>query len=407
MIRRSTLAFSCALAVIATTGLLNAGPLSPPGGPVAPTGKTTQEVFDKVAAVEPRIAVNATNTPGDNDSSPSVFKITQPGSYYLTGNIAGEFGKHGIEIAASRVTLDLNGFSVEGVNGALDGIRTTGPQFNITVRNGSVRVFQDGVDLADGGPGGSCIIEGVFASANAGVGIRTGANCTLRQCGSSGNVQGGFVVGETSIVESCTASTINLGPGFQAESGCAFSNCISSRNGGHGFVVVGGSTLRGCVAYANAGEGISATVSGTMTDCVTRNNLSSGIVAAGWRVDRCTASGNTLDGIRITGSGAVLGCLSEGNGPGGDIGAGIRVTGTDVRVEGNTCNTNDRGVQVDGAGNMIIRNSCSGNQTDWVIAANNIVGPIIDRRNPSSTAINGFSAPSSLGSTDVNANYSH
>jgi hypothetical protein len=79
--------------------VLAQGPLTPPGAP-APTMKTLQQV-------EPRIEINATNTPGDADS---IFKITEPGSYYLTGNVAGVSGKHGIEIAASDVTLDLMGF---------------------------------------------------------------------------------------------------------------------------------------------------------------------------------------------------------------------------------------------------------------------------------------------------------
>ena len=55
---------------------------------------------------EPRIAINTASTPGDADS---VFRITQPGSYYLTGNTSGVAAKHGIEIDASDVTLDLMG----------------------------------------------------------------------------------------------------------------------------------------------------------------------------------------------------------------------------------------------------------------------------------------------------------
>jgi len=64
---------------VATVLWVNAGDLNPPPGPVASTMKTLSEV-------EPRIAVNSINTPGDADS---LFKITQPGSYYLTGNITG------------------------------------------------------------------------------------------------------------------------------------------------------------------------------------------------------------------------------------------------------------------------------------------------------------------------------
>src|SRR5678815_4185257 len=91
------------------SSVLSQGLLTPPGTP-APTMKTLDQV-------EPRVAINATNTPGDTDS---LFKITQPGSYYLTGNITGVAGKHGIAIAASGVTVDLNGFDVAGVPGSFD-----------------------------------------------------------------------------------------------------------------------------------------------------------------------------------------------------------------------------------------------------------------------------------------------
>src|SRR5262249_21787578 len=91
-----------ALTLAAAAGLLIAGPLTPPAGPVASSYKTLTEV-------EPRIAINAVNTPGDNDS---VYKITQPGSYYLTGNVQGALNRHGIEIAASNVTVDLMGFEL-------------------------------------------------------------------------------------------------------------------------------------------------------------------------------------------------------------------------------------------------------------------------------------------------------
>ena len=48
---------------------------TPPAGPVAST-----------PGPEPRTAVNAASTPGDADS---LYRITQPGSYYLTENLAG------------------------------------------------------------------------------------------------------------------------------------------------------------------------------------------------------------------------------------------------------------------------------------------------------------------------------
>jgi len=123
-------------------------------------------------------------------------------------------------------------------------------------------------------------------------------------------------------------------------------------------------------------------------------------------VTGCTASFNNGDGIEVFSNCRVTDNTCAFNGNGGN-GAGIYATGSDNRIEGNNCTGADRGINVDTAGNIIIRNTCSGNSIDWVIATNNVVGPILDRRAPASAAINGFSAPSSLGSTDPNANFSY
>ena len=129
----------CAMLVPACLGAASmAGPLSPPAGPVTPTHKTLTEV-------EPRVAINAANTPGDADS---IFRISQPGSYYLTGNLTGQAGKHGIEIATSGVTIDLAGFEVRGIGGALDGIAATINGSELCIRNGTIRFWPaDGIDL--------------------------------------------------------------------------------------------------------------------------------------------------------------------------------------------------------------------------------------------------------------------
>src|ERR1051326_7927174 len=118
--------------VIAISGLAVsaalAGPLNPPGGPVSSSYKTLSEV-------EPRIAINATNTPGD---STCTYLITQPGSYYLTGNVTGASARSGIKIAASDVTLDLNGFTLTGVSGSYVAIGVVGAPANVTVMHGVV-----------------------------------------------------------------------------------------------------------------------------------------------------------------------------------------------------------------------------------------------------------------------------
>jgi hypothetical protein len=177
-----------ALALVAGTAL--AGPLTPPAGPVASTHKTLTEV-------EPRIAINSTNTPGDNDATPSMFKITQPGSYYLAGNVAGVAGKIGIEVTAFGVTLDLNGFTLTGVAGSLSGISISSG--GTEVRNGTVRNWGgDGI----GGSGTHNRVVDVRAFNNAGMGIYAGNYSEARNCMSVSNGSHGIGIYASKVAPS-------------------------------------------------------------------------------------------------------------------------------------------------------------------------------------------------------------
>src|SRR3954469_21762838 len=79
--------------------LLAQGNLIPSGAP-GPTMKTLTQV-------EPRTPIS---------SLPLV--ITNSGSYYLTANLTGIVGTNGITITADNVTIDLNGFALNGVPGS-------------------------------------------------------------------------------------------------------------------------------------------------------------------------------------------------------------------------------------------------------------------------------------------------
>lgn len=79
-----------------------AGDINPPPGSIGSTMKTLVEV-------EPRVAVQS--LPG---SATALHVISEPGSYYLTGNITGVADNRGIEVASDVVSIDLNGFSLVG-----------------------------------------------------------------------------------------------------------------------------------------------------------------------------------------------------------------------------------------------------------------------------------------------------
>ncbi len=89
--------------------------------------------------------------------------ITLPGSYKLTSNlVSNNQSVNVIEIFSDNTTLDLNGFAIIGPKSctgagsslsctlssmAADGIKTVGQIRNITVKNGSVRGFDNGVAI--------------------------------------------------------------------------------------------------------------------------------------------------------------------------------------------------------------------------------------------------------------------
>ena len=351
-----------------------AGPLTPAAGPVASTYKTLTDV-------EPRIAINAANTPGDGTC---VFRITQPGSYYLTGNLTGAPGRVGIIIASNDVTLDLNGYSLRGNSVGSTGITTDSPRSNITVRNGVVTnwIFS-GISIQTA-PGIGFRGEDLTVSSNGQRGLETSEHSQLVRCFVSNNSGYGIAVGQNSIVTDCVARG-NTTYGILAGSGALIRNCEARSNNGEGIVVFTGSTVLNCVATANTLVGIDA--------------------SSGCLVQGCTATGNTTDGIFINAGCTAIGNVCDGNGAGAGVGAGIHVLGIRSRIEGNNLTNNDRGLDVDGPGNIAVRNTASGNSVaNWDIAGNNF-GIYIN--GASHVGFVGASGGASMGSTDPNANFSY
>lgn len=327
-----------------------AGPLNPPAGPIAGTGKTLTEV-------EPRTIINAANTPGDSNST---FRILQPGSYYLTENVVGVAGRSAIKISSDNVTIDLNGFVLFGVGGSRHGITTEGSRRGIVIRNGHVRGWSlAGVRLTTEGVGAHSIVEGVLASFNGQGGIETTSRTLIRGC----------------------SAYANGGIGIYGDSMAVITDCVSNDNTAQGIVAGTGAVIARCSAASND-TGIQVGNSCTVRECV--------------------ASANRLDGIRCAGSSLILGNTLTSNGPGTADGAGIHVGGVDSRVEGNNCIGNRTGVYVTTAGNLIIRNTCSGNLLNWGIVSGNCVLVV---NATTAGAISGNSGGASLGSSDGWANF--
>lgn len=300
---------------------------------------------------DPRIPIGPGTTPGDADSS---FRIAAPGSYVLTGNLAGVAGKAGIEVAAAGVEIDLMGFELQGAVGSLAGVRGVGFAVrNVTVRNGTVRdwggagidlavaentrvleVFAfgndaQGIRLASQGQ-----VEGCIARGNDGSGIEVGDNAQVLASSSSSNGHEGIHVGLASVVRDCVTDQ-NFRRGIRAGSGSVIEGSTASRNTGSDGILAGARvTIRGCTAVDNSVEGI---------------ELSSGLVRD------CTVARNQGTGIRAGGNSLVVENVLEQN-----DGHGILVAGGHTRIDSNLITQHvepgTSGIHIIGERCVVVRN---------------------------------------------------
>ena len=340
------------------------GSLNPPGAP-APTMKSLDQLDGKLDQATSKVEEVNAKAEKRIPISSVPFTITAPGSYYLTGNLTHDAASNGITINANEVTIDLNGFTLaSSVLGGSAIFHPSGGLANgrITVRNGFVRGWTVGVRLE----GNNYRVEGVTASNN-GTGIECGSACAVVDCVAAANTSRGIsLTGSSGVVL----------------------RSVAARNGGDGFVVGVGATVQQCAATSNGDDGIAVGGQGSL-------------------VSQCTASFNRGDGIQVQFDTVVVGNSCSANGFGADDGAGIHAVSTDNRIEGNNVSVNDRGIDVDGARNLIIKNSAAANTTNYAIVANNVFGAIIDRTAPASGAVTGNAAASSAGTTDPWANFSY
>jgi hypothetical protein len=390
------------LLILAGAGVLCslafAGPLNPPAGPVTPTYKTLTEV-------EPRIAINATNTPGN---AVSTFRITQGGSYYLTSNITALADHSGILIEASNVTIDLGGFRIQGLAGSLSGVRAQGNRSAITIRNGTITFTgESGIELSSGGTVTGAIVENIQTNYCAGSGFRIGNDAIVRNCTAYNNNDTGFEGGQGTHFENCTARENSNG--FSVGQFGRATDCVADTNTIAGFNVSNGSNVTGCTATANGYNGFYGGYASLFRDCTAADNGTNGFyMQEAATVSRCLARRNGLHGITLGIGCTLVESSASYNGVDGSNGAGIHVSGSDNRIEFNTSNGNDIGVWINGSDNLIFRNSCAANTTNWDIDAGNVYGPVIDRTGAAGGSFTGnVSVSDTITTAHPLANFSH
>jgi hypothetical protein len=140
------------------------------------------------------------------------YVISNPGSYRLTGNLTvSGINPDAIDVNASHVTIDLNGFSIIGP-GSGRGIVGFVSGTSLTLENGTVTGFESGI-----GAGANSVVKSVRADSNLGVGILTAPNSVVQGCTANGNSSG--ISGGSGTVISGNTANSNF-QGILCGSGC-------------------------------------------------------------------------------------------------------------------------------------------------------------------------------------------
>lgn len=304
------------------------GALTPSGAP-APSMKTLDQVYDKIGtggAGEARTDIQTVPLGGAG-----LHLITVSGSYYLSTNIVGwSGGVVAVQIQASNVSLDLNGFTLNGNGSSFCGIWLKGAVTNITIRNGTITGWGNSGIYAETGAA-QCRFESLVLLSNIDCGIGGGTpivNCVVADCLAAGNTYG-IAVGTGSQVERSQALD-NGGGGFFSEGMyTTVTKCQSIGNGGVGINLgYGSGTVADCLVADNGGNGISVGYKSSVVNSSCEGNGGDGITATvKCSVRNCSSDDNANAGINIYEDSVVSGCHVSANvGPGiyGDTGSLIK-----------------------------------------------------------------------------------
>lgn len=345
------------------TAVAVGGPLNPPVGPVQGTMKTLVDV-------EPRTAISQANTPGD---ATATFVISQPGSYYLTGDVTVASGRSGIKITSfAGVTLDLNGFTIRGSTGSLYGVLVQGN--DIRVRNGRMQGVKGGIspgagqltaedlditltaDPAYDGISSSqylrvsrcsiafagqyaisaqtaalvteCSIVCANIPTSGGIVVEQGTieNCTISGARSlgvsmgSGTIRGvtvtgpcmfpGIALASAGTVDACTVDLSGSGgTAYTINNGTVSSSYAA--NAGTGFTLASGASAVGCTSASMSSTGFNL-FQASARDCTSVQCMGDAFLAAEQaHLANCSAV-SAITGFRLTGQATLVNCSARG-----------------------------------------------------------------------------------------------
>jgi hypothetical protein len=188
-------------------------------------------------AVDGVVEINQAKVLANGGSFP--FFIIRPGSYRLTSNLSPPANTNAIVVQDPGVTIDLNGFSFIGSGGA-SGVFANVNENRVTVKNGQVTGFADGIHLNK-----DSRVENVRATGNSQNGISCSDGCTVTGCEASNNGGAGIVAAAAPAPAGSIANAFYI------------NGNTASGNGGSGIFLTGGGVVKG---NATAGNGTDSAI---------------------------------------------------------------------------------------------------------------------------------------------------
>ena len=242
-------------------------------------------------------------TAGDSNGFP--VTLSESGSYRLTGRIVvPDAATTAIEILAPNVTIDLNGFSIEGPNvcdgdscstsgvgkGILNAQGSSVPA-SITIRNGLVQGFgSTGIDL----PGNQVrvLLENVSSISNGGAGFDCGdSNARTRALSIHASRNGSSGFQGRSVLIDRSEFIDNSGTGITCQDGLVVHSAVSG-NGGVGILGANAANIRDSRVATNAAAGIKVGSGSIVAGNTVVQNTGFGLEAGAAGV---TYQGNTFE----------------------------------------------------------------------------------------------------------------
>ena len=195
--------------------------------------------------------------------------IAVPGSYILANNLS-SFGDC-IVIATSYVTLDLNGFAMEGLGkGGSAVTEQPGNSFHaITVRNGNIVRYARAILLAKSV---AVTVERITAMDNTSDAVTTGDDSIVRDSAMQSNGGNGLRMGMRALVRGNTVS-MNGGIGVSAGMGAQIVDNTIGHNKASGIVADEGANVVHNVSRNNGADGIFVECPSAVVGNAATNNL--------------------------------------------------------------------------------------------------------------------------------------